>query len=126
MSSKSYFDVLKTDDDDEKDCDDLEIQAISDTESEWKQVARRKVQKGRDSLSSNGRGILAVVSKKSVRDVDIGMISQDPKRRTKKAGSGKITIDSGAGESVCPLDMVPGEPPHQTSKNGARYRAACA
>lgn len=72
----------------------------------------------------NGTSTDAVVSKKSVRDADIGMVSQDPNRRMKKAGSGKITIDSGAGESVSPIDMVPGEPLHQTPKNGTWYRAA--
>ena len=42
----------------------------------------------------------------------------------RRAGSGKITIDSGAGESVCPIDMVPEEPLHKTNKIGTHYRAA--
>ena len=64
VSNKSYFDILRVDDDKEENCDELDVQAISDTENEWKQVARRKVQSGRDSLLSSGRGIPAVVSKK--------------------------------------------------------------
>ena len=56
--------------------------------------------------------------------VDIGMVAQETKRRFRKVGSGKITIDSGVGESVCPLDMLPNEPLHESPKNGTRYRAA--
>ena len=44
--------------------------------------------------------------------------------RLRQAGTGKITIDSGAGESVCPINMVPEEPLHATDKNGIKYRAA--
>ena len=56
--------------------------------------------------------------------IEVNMIDNEPKKQLRKSGSGKITIDSGAGESVCPIDMVPEEPLHATSKNGATYRAA--
>ena len=46
------------------------------------------------------------------------------KSKMRKVGSGKITIDSGVGESVCPIDMVPAEPLHHTNKVGTRYKAA--
>ena len=38
---------------------------------------------------------------------DVGVVDYEGKSRLCKSGSGKITIDSGAGESVCPIDMVP-------------------
>ena len=57
--------------------------------------------------------------------VDAGLIDSEGKKRLRKAGSGKITIDSGAGESVCPISLVPEEPIHETSKNGACYKVAC-
>ena len=50
------------------------------------------------------------------------MVDCEAKSRLRKSGSGKITIDSGAGESVCPISMVP--PLHNTAKNGTTYRAA--
>ena len=40
------------------------------------------------------------------------------------AGKGKITVDSGAGESVCPTNLLPQEPLIQTKKVGTVYRAA--
>ena len=36
----------------------------------------------------------------------------------------KVCIDSGAGESVCPIDAFPSYSTHKTSKYGARYKAA--
>jgi len=39
-------------------------------------------------------------------------------------GKGKITVDSGAGESVCPTNFLPQEPLKQTPKVGTVYRAA--
>ena len=56
--------------------------------------------------------------------MEIGMVDYEGKNKLRKCGSGKITIDSGAGESVCPVDMVPDEPTHKTDKIGTRYRAA--
>ena len=52
------------------------------------------------------------------------MVDYEGKSCLRKSGSGKITIDSGAGESVCPIDMVPDEPLHMTAKNGIECRAA--
>jgi hypothetical protein len=37
---------------------------------------------------------------------------------------GKVCIDSGAGESVCPVDAFPSYKTVKTSKTGATYRAA--
>ena len=39
-------------------------------------------------------------------------------------GKGKITVDSGAGESVCPTNLLPQEPLKHTTKVGTIYRAA--
>ena len=39
-------------------------------------------------------------------------------------GSGKITVDSGAGESVIPTEMFQSEPLYQTDKVGRTYIAA--
>ena len=61
---------------------------------------------------------------KPSRPIDIGIVDFESKRGLRKCGSGRITIDSAAGESVCPVDMVPGEPIHKTDKDGTRYRAA--
>ena len=36
----------------------------------------------------------------------------------------KVCIDSGAGESVCPIDAFPSYGTHTTAKTGARYTAA--
>ena len=46
--------------------------------------------------------------------------------RLKRAGRGKISVDSGAAENVMPKEMVPDEPlvPSEGSKNGTRYIAA--
>lgn len=70
-----------------------------------------------------------IVSKKTVAadstpDVDVGLIDAEGKKRLRKAGSGKVTIDSGAGESVCPINMVPDETLHATSEIGTIYKAA--
>ena len=56
--------------------------------------------------------------------MQIGMVDYDGKNKLRKCGSGKITIDSGVGESVCLVDMVPDEPIHKTDKIGTRYRVA--
>jgi hypothetical protein len=42
----------------------------------------------------------------------------------KKAGFGKVIIDSGAGESVMPWQMLPQEPLVESSKANSRYRDA--
>ena len=49
------------------------------------------------------------------------------KEQLKPAGKGKITIDSGAAESVLPKDMLPGEALLEGSgkKAGVKYMAAC-
>ena len=65
-----------------------------------------------------------VIGADSAKELDIGIISTVSQKRFRKVGSGKITVDSGAGESVCPMDMVPEEPIHRTIKNGTTYRAA--
>ena len=57
------------------------------------------------------------------KEIDIGVIN-NVVPRLRQVGTGKITIDSGAGESVCPIDMVPEEPFHATDKNGTKYRVA--
>ena len=46
--------------------------------------------------------------------------------RLKSAGTGKVTIDSGAAESVMPRDMLSGEPlvEGEAKKAGVRYVAA--
>ena len=36
----------------------------------------------------------------------------------------KVCIDSGAGESVCPIDAFPSYGTHKTAKTGVRYTAA--
>ena len=36
----------------------------------------------------------------------------------------KVCIDSGAGESVCPIDVFPTYGTHKTEKTGTRYTAA--
>ena len=36
----------------------------------------------------------------------------------------KVCIDSGAGESVCPIDAFPSYGTHKTEKTGTRYTAA--
>ena len=48
-------------------------------------------------------------------------------RKLRSAGRGKITVDSGAAESVLPTGMVPGEPLVEGSskKAGVKYMAAC-
>ena len=56
--------------------------------------------------------------------IEVGMIDNEPKKKLRKSGTGRITIDSGAGQSVCPIDMVPEEPLHAIAKNGMTYRAA--
>ena len=56
--------------------------------------------------------------------VDVGLVDCAGEVPLRKSGSGKITIESGAGESVCPIDMVPDEPLHKTSKHETKYRAA--
>lgn len=50
-----------------------------------------------------------------------------PSRKLRSAGRGKITVDSGAAESVLPTGMVPGEPLVEGSskKAGVKYMAAC-
>ncbi len=37
---------------------------------------------------------------------------------------GKVCIDSGAGESVCPVDPLPAYGTFSTGKNGVKYRVA--
>ena len=48
-------------------------------------------------------------------------------QKFKSAGRGKITVDSGAAESVLPTEMVPGEPLVEgtSKKAGVKYMAAC-
>ena len=36
----------------------------------------------------------------------------------------KVCVDSGAGESVCPIDAFPSYGTHKTAKTGVRYTAA--
>lgn len=70
-------------------------------------------------------------------DVEIGLIDVETpdeqiatvgvdKRALKPAGRGKITIDSGAAESVLPVDVVPNETlmEGEAKKKGVRYVAA--
>lgn len=52
------------------------------------------------------------------------MADYEGKSCLRKSGSGRITIDFGAGESVWHIDMVPEEPLHDIAKYGARYRVA--
>ena len=73
--------------------------------------------RGQDGAASR-----AIMSTKAV--VDVSMVDYEAKVKLRKRGSGKITIDSGAGESVCPINMVLEEPLQSTAKNGTRYCAA--
>ena len=60
---------------------------------------------------------------------EVNGLEETAKQKTvklKRAGHGKITVDSGAAENVMPKDMVPEEPlvPSEGSKKGTRYIAA--
>ena len=56
-------------------------------------------------------------------EVNVGPVYRHTKSRLRKVSSGKITIDSGAGKSVCPASMVPEERACQTIQAGTRYKA---
>lgn len=142
LSTNSYSDILSLGD--EEDCDGAELLADLGVEVEWTKVTAKKKNRPKHvilgdgcrgssatnsvKLGNSSRGIPAVVSNGSKvtnkKIVDIGTVTQEPKCCLRKVGSGKITIGSGAGESVCPIDMLPNEHLHETSKNGTRYRAA--
>ena len=111
FANKSYFDVLSIEENEE------ETIMEESWGNEWNTVARRR--KTRHSGSSASRTIRAKVEPTR----DVGLVDYEGKSRLRKSGSGKITIDSGAGESVCPIDMVPDEPLHMTAKNDTKYRA---
>ena len=54
--------------------------------------------------------------------IDVGLVYKQARSRLKKASSGKITIGSGAGESVCLASMVPEEKACRTAKTGTSYK----
>jgi hypothetical protein len=57
--------------------------------------------------------------------VELNRVSADDDTvKLKKAGFGKVIIDSGAGESVMPWQMLPQEPLVASSKANSRYRDA--
>ena len=58
----------------------------------------------------------------SAPDVKRGADSRDP--GLTDASFGKVCIDSGAGESVCPVTAFPSYKTVATSKTGTNYRAA--
>ena len=57
-------------------------------------------------------------------DVEIGAVQVD--MNLKEAGRGRITIDSGAAESVLPKNMLPNEPivEGEAKRGGVKYVAA--
>jgi hypothetical protein len=59
-------------------------------------------------------------------DQDVKAVTQDRSGKLVFAGRGKITIDSGAAESVMPKDMLMNEPTveGQAKRNGVKYVAA--
>ena len=71
-------------------------------------------------------------------DSDWSSMSSSSQKAKKSASSGeemmvqaltdqsftKVCVDSGAGESVCPIDAFPSYGTHKTTKTGARYTAA--
>lgn len=56
-------------------------------------------------------------------NIGINVVIVNNKPILHPAGKGEITVDSGAGESVCPTKMLPQEPLRQTTKVGTLYRA---
>ena len=63
------------------------------------------------------------VQKSKSKTKEINAVERQNKRYV-SAGRGKVTIDSGAGESVCPVGWVPLEPIKSTDKVGVKYTAA--
>lgn len=55
-------------------------------------------------------------------EVELALFVKEMTIRFRSVISGRITIDPGAGEIVCPIDMVFEEKPHQTDNIGTRYR----
>ena len=93
----------------------LEDISEEEKESRWIQVASKR---------KNVCSTVIRAASNLQPTIDVGLIDQDGKRGPREGGSGKITIDSSAGESVCPIDMAPEESLHKTEKIGTRYRAA--
>ena len=134
MLQKIYFDISSPTTDGEE-VENIDVQDDVNEDVSWVTVVKKVAGKTK-TVNNNvkpgpksvGTGIGANTAKglKIVRKstVDIGAVTPESKSRLRKAGQGKITIDSGAGEGVCPLDLLPEEPLHATSKNGTRYRAA--
>ena len=118
FSQKSYFNILEDPE------EELAIQAVNEQDDEnedetpWTEV----VPKGKSAAARNGSVVRAV--SKVDHATEVNVVDNGTKKSLRRAGSGKITIDSGAGESVCPIDMVPEEPLHKTNKIGTHYRAA--
>ena len=125
MLKKSYVDRFAPPENEE---DDVDAKVDHKDEAEWVKVVKKVAVKnkvvhvGVGGRTSADTSKITKVARKA--PADIGAVTPEPKSGLKIAGSGKITIDSGACESVCPLDMLPEEPLHHTSKNGTRYRSA--
>ena len=78
----------------------------------------------RNKCAANRDGLVIRAVPKVKRAAEINIVDNGVKKGLRKTGSRRLTIDSGAGESVCPINMVPEEPLHKTNKIGAHYRAA--
>ena len=91
-------------------------------------IACVEVLSGQQSASEKEDiGSLDVVAQQIDNVEDRKPIGRVPKQRLRSAGRGKITIDSGAAESVLPPNVVPGEMLKEgdAKKAGVKYMAAC-
>lgn len=61
-----------------------------------------------DAKTMNGMVNHAVHDPRPI--VDVSLVGYEAQRRLRKLSLGKITIDFGAGKSVCPINMVLEEP----------------
>lgn len=133
FSRKSYFDILSTDSQFDEDFPVLvsNINPEVNDNTEWEKVVSKQVKKAVNKsetvLKPHVNTTSSMINRtagESCRPMEIGMVDYEGKSKLRKSDSGKITIDSGAGESVCPVYMVPEEPIHKTDKIATRYRAA--
>lgn len=112
VTKKNYFSVLSVDDEEDDGWEKVESKRKKPKKLNYVEAVR-----GPNSMGNH-------TARATKPAVDVNMVGYEGKMKLRKWGSGKITIDSGAGESVCPLDMVPEEPLHARVNNGTRYRAA--
>ena len=95
---------------------------VNESDFSWIEVTSRRKSGGSTVIraASNPLGSTVIrAAFKPQTTIDVGLIDHEGKQSLRKVGAGKITIDSGAGESVCPIDMGPDEPLHMTAKNRA-------